>query len=61
MPETYCPNCDAVISIANPLDGAQIKCPECGVELEIVSRDPFEVDFPYDDHLDDDDSDDEGY
>ena len=48
MPKAYCPECDAVISIDNPRDGAQIKCPECGVELEIVSSDPFEVDFTQD-------------
>jgi len=56
MPKVYCPECDAAISIENPGEGAQIKCPECGVELEIISTDPFEVDFTYDD-----DSDDEGY
>ena len=55
MPEVYCPECDAAISIENPREGTQIKCPECGVELEIVSSDPFEVDFPYDDDSDDED------
>ena len=48
MPKTYCPNCDADISVDNPRDGAQIKCPECGTELEIISTNPFEVDFPLD-------------
>ena len=48
MPKTYCPNCDADISVGNPREGATIKCPECDVELEIISTDPFEVDFPLD-------------
>jgi len=48
MPKTYCPNCDAVISVGNPRKGAMIKCSECDVELEIISINPFEVDFPLD-------------
>ena len=48
MPKTYCPACDAVISADNPREGAEIKCPECGEELEVISTDPFEVDFPLD-------------
>jgi alpha-aminoadipate carrier protein LysW len=57
MPKTYCPECDAVITIDSPRDGARIKCPDCGVELEIVSSDPLDVFFPYDDDWDDDDYD----
>ena len=49
MAKTYCPDCDAVISVGNPREGAMIKCPECGVDLEIIAVDPFEVDFPLDD------------
>ena len=48
MPKTYCPDCDAVISVDDPREGAMIKCPECDMELEIISLDPFEVDFPLD-------------
>lgn len=55
MPKTYCPECDAVININNPRDGAQTRCPECGVELEIISSDPFDVDYVYDDDWGDDD------
>ena len=62
MPKTYCPDCDAVINVDNPREGAMIKCPECDMELEIISLDPFEVDFPLDldEDGDDDDDDDEG-
>ena len=48
MPKTSCPACDATISVDNPRDGAMLKCPDCGEELEIISTDPFEVDFPLD-------------
>lgn len=49
MPNTYCPECDAVISMDDPREGAIFKCPVCGEELEVISSDPFEVDFPLDD------------
>jgi len=60
MPKTYCPSCDAVVSVEKPKEGAMINCDECGAGLEIISTDPFEVDFPldYDEDWDDDDDDD---
>ena len=48
MPKTSCPACDAIISVDHPRDGAMLKCPDCGEELEIISTNPFEVDFPLD-------------
>jgi alpha-aminoadipate carrier protein LysW len=48
MAKTYCPDCDAVISVDNPREGATIHCRECGVELEIIGTDPLEVDYPLD-------------
>ncbi len=48
MPKTYCPNCDAVLSIENPRIGAMVRCRECDTELEVISINPFEVDFPLD-------------
>ena len=56
MANVFCPECDAVIKIAIPREGAQIKCPVCGVELEVVSIYPLEVDF-----ADDGDWSDENY
>ena len=47
MATTYCPNCDTIVSVDNPREGAMITCRECGVKLEITSADPFEVDFPW--------------
>ena len=48
MPKAYCPNCDAVINKDNPQVGAMLTCSECHMELEIISVDLFEVDFPLD-------------
>jgi lysine biosynthesis protein LysW len=45
MPKTRCPNCDSVISMNKPREGAVIICPHCGVELEVIRADPFAVDF----------------
>lgn len=52
MPKTYCPECEAVISVDNPRDGARIRCTECGGELEVIETDPFEVDY-FDEDWDD--------
>jgi len=56
MPKTYCPNCDAIISMEGPREGASITCRECSTELEVISVSPFEVDYPldYDEDWDDD-------
>ncbi len=45
MTKTRCPNCDSVIKLEKPREGAIIVCSSCAVELEIVSTDPFIVDF----------------
>ena len=45
MPKTHCPNCDSIIKANKLREGAILDCPECGVELEVISVDPFEVDF----------------
>jgi len=62
MPKTHCPNCDAVISVESPREGAMVTCHECSTELEIISTNPFEVDFPldFDEDLDDEREEDEG-
>ena len=52
----YCPECEAVIDDDEFEDvGDVIPCPECGVELEVVSLDPVEFDLaPVDDEDEDD-------
>lgn len=56
MPKTNCPDCEAVISMDDPREGAKVTCRECGTELEVISVSPFEVDYPldYDEGRDDD-------
>jgi alpha-aminoadipate/glutamate carrier protein LysW len=61
---SYCPECEAVIDEEFEDVGEIISCPECGVELEVISIDPVEFDLaPVDDEEDDefsfDDTDDE--
>ena len=41
-----CPECVAEISLpADVMENELIACPDCGVELEIISLNPLEVDF----------------
>jgi len=52
---SYCPECEAVIEEELEDVGEIISCPECGVELEVISVDPIEFDLaPVDDEDDDD-------
>jgi alpha-aminoadipate carrier protein LysW len=51
---SYCPECEAVIDEEFEDVGEVISCPECGVELEVISVDPVEFDLaPIDDEDDD--------
>ncbi len=45
MPQTaVCPECDAPITLRDDtLEGEIIQCPDCGVELEVLSLDPPEL------------------
>jgi len=42
---SYCPECEAVIDEEFEDVGEIISCPECGVELEVISIDPVEFDL----------------
>ena len=60
MAKTYCPECDAAVVVGTPRVGATVTCQECDTKLEIISDDPFDVDFPLDYYKDwDDDGEDE--
>jgi lysine biosynthesis protein LysW len=50
MAKTYCPNCDATISLDKPVLGATVNCRECDEALEVISVAPFELDFPLEDY-----------
>ena len=51
---SYCPECEAVIEEQFEDVGEVVACPECGVELEVVSVDPVEFDLAVVDEEDDD-------
>ncbi len=39
-----CPECGANVAIpADAMENELISCPDCGVELEIISLDPLEL------------------
>lgn len=49
MTVTYCLDCDHEIELGFTLTmGQRVKCPNCGVVLEIISTDPIELDWVYD-------------
>jgi len=51
-----CPSCDEQIRIVGQAEiGLEVTCPACGDLLEVVSVDPIELDWIYDD--DDEDND----
>ena len=62
---SYCPECEAVIDEEFEDIGEIITCPECGIELEVISIDPVEFDLALVDEedeeftFDEDDEDDE--
>jgi lysine biosynthesis protein LysW len=52
---SYCPECEAAIDEEFEDIGEVISCPECGVELEVISIDPVEFDLALIDDEEDDD------
>ena len=57
METATCLECDTEITIKNnSKTGDLVKCSKCGTELQIVWLDPVELDWPYYDDDEDDDS-----
>jgi alpha-aminoadipate/glutamate carrier protein LysW len=53
---SYCPECEAEIDEEFEDVGEVFACPECGVELEVISLDPVEFDLaPVDDEDEEED------
>ena len=52
----HCPECEAVIDIDvdEVEEGELLNCPECGVDLEVVSTNPVELDLAEDEDLEED-------
>ncbi len=42
---TECPECGRAIGKANLIEGEIFPCPDCGLELEVTSIEPFQVDI----------------
>jgi alpha-aminoadipate carrier protein LysW len=40
-----CPECEANISLNNPMRGEIVSCPDCGAELEVTSLNPVTLEL----------------
>ncbi len=49
----YCPECDAKVSVNSPKIGQVIVCRVCETRLEVIDINPLELDWAFDDDLDD--------
>jgi alpha-aminoadipate carrier protein LysW len=53
-----CPDCGERIAVQLPVRrGALVTCPNCEAELEVISTDPVELDWVYEDWDDEEDED----
>lgn len=44
MPNGSCPECEADVALGDDVMAGEIaQCPDCGVELEVVSTDPVKL------------------
>ena len=53
----HCPECEAVLDLEldDVEEGQLVSCPECGVDLEVVTTNPLELDLADDEDSDMDD------
>lgn len=42
---TTCPECEANLVLANPMQGEIVPCSDCGVDLEVISVDPLQLEL----------------
>ena len=47
----YCPDCEASLRLKSVHLGQQITCRECGTLLEVVELNPIELDWVFDEAL----------
>lgn len=43
--QTHCPECDAELTLVNPMQGEIVPCSDCGVDLEVISIQPFQLEL----------------
>jgi lysine biosynthesis protein LysW len=49
MARVYCLDCDEkIVLYPHPRLGQKLVCPHCGVDLEVISVDPLELDWVHD-------------
>lgn len=55
----HCPECEALLDLEldDVEEGQLVSCPECGVDLEVVTTNPLELDLADDEDSDTDDDD----
>ncbi len=41
----HCPECDAEITLTDPLQGEIVVCSDCGVDLEVTAIDPLTLEL----------------
>jgi lysine biosynthesis protein LysW len=49
----YCPECDAKINVKSPKLAQIVTCRVCDTRLEVVDLKPLELDWAFEDDLDD--------
>ena len=62
MSVAVCPECEAEIDFGKPIEvrvGERVFCPECDIELEVISTKPLTLDYAFDDEDWDEDWEDE--
>jgi alpha-aminoadipate carrier protein LysW len=40
-----CPECDATLNLKEVVQGEIVQCPDCGVDLEVMSVDPLKLEL----------------
>lgn len=40
-----CPECDAELTLVDPMEGEIVVCSDCGVDLELVSLEPVTLEL----------------
>jgi len=40
-----CPECEGALSLSNVMKGEIVVCPDCGVDLEVMSVNPIELEL----------------
>jgi lysine biosynthesis protein LysW len=45
--KSSCPECGFLLEVGEPVEGQRLTCPRCHARLEIVSLEPLELDWAY--------------